>query len=153
MSVIVAMVTQLCHKKDINMFTNISFKPHNDLIDFTLSNVRRFYSSKADSLVVKGITGQFIDTLTVASSDKERLIMTHQNLTAENCFEPLFVLQVIFAPPYTMSDICKFSQNCTNLGKNFHVAAFWQVSLEICWVSIKFENTPCKQTVSLQSSA
>ena len=28
-----------------------------DLIDFTLSNARRFYSSKGDPLGVKGLTG------------------------------------------------------------------------------------------------
>jgi len=33
------------------------------------------------------MTGQFVETMIVASSDKEWLIMTHQNLTAGNCFE------------------------------------------------------------------
>ena len=31
------------------------FKPKSDLIDFTLSNARRFYSSKGDPLGVKGL--------------------------------------------------------------------------------------------------
>ena len=31
------------------------FKPKSDLIDFTLSNTRRFYSSKGDPLGVKGL--------------------------------------------------------------------------------------------------
>jgi len=34
------------------------------------------------------MTGQFVDTMIVASSDKEWLIMIHQNLTAGNYFEP-----------------------------------------------------------------
>ena len=37
-------------KKSINPFT-----PKSDLIDFTLSNARRFYSSKGDPLGVKGL--------------------------------------------------------------------------------------------------
>ena len=31
------------------------FTPKSDLIDFTLSNARRFYSSKGDPLGVKGL--------------------------------------------------------------------------------------------------
>ena len=31
------------------------FTPKSDFIDFTLSNARRFYSSKGDSLGVKGL--------------------------------------------------------------------------------------------------
>jgi len=38
--------------------------------------------------VCSPMTRQFVDTMIVASSDKEWLIMTHQNLTAGNCFEP-----------------------------------------------------------------
>ena len=34
------------------------------------------------------IIGQCFDTMIVASSDKEWLITTHQNLSAGNCFEP-----------------------------------------------------------------
>ena len=33
------------------------FTPKRDLIDFTLPNARRFYSSKGDCLVVKGLIG------------------------------------------------------------------------------------------------
>ena len=38
-----------------NWITN-PFTPKSDLIDFTLSNARRFYSSKGDPLGVKGLT-------------------------------------------------------------------------------------------------
>ena len=41
----------LCGNVKINPFT-----PKSDLIDFTLSNTRRFYSSKGDPLGVKGLT-------------------------------------------------------------------------------------------------
>ena len=36
------------------MYVN-SFTPKSDFIDFTLSNARRFYSSKGDPLGVKGL--------------------------------------------------------------------------------------------------
>ena len=44
------------------MFNFNPFTPKSDFIDFTLSNARRFYSSKGDSLGVKGLN--LIFTLT-----------------------------------------------------------------------------------------
>ena len=40
-------------------------------------------------MITKGspMVGQFFDTMIVASSDK-RVLTTHQNLSAGNCFEP-----------------------------------------------------------------
>ena len=40
--------------KDSNIHIN-PYTPKSDLIDFTLSNPRRFYSSKGDPLGVKGL--------------------------------------------------------------------------------------------------
>ena len=40
------------------------FTPKSDLIDFTLSNARRFYSSKGDPLAVKGLIERIATPLT-----------------------------------------------------------------------------------------
>ena len=40
-------------QQSLNMFN--PFAPKSDLIDLTLSNARRFYSSKGDPLEVKGL--------------------------------------------------------------------------------------------------
>ena len=63
------------------IISTLSIHYKDPLTDFTLSNARRFYSSKGDPLVVKGLKTIFFNPFTTKTHLKILLCLTPDDLT------------------------------------------------------------------------
>ena len=60
------------------------FTPKSDLVDFTLSNASRFYSSKGDPLGVKGLTSYLRTKFIVGNRNNRGNRKVHRKTTINN---------------------------------------------------------------------